>query len=161
MPTSSRRFDNRGSTFIPAIPARKVSGRCGHRPLREREPFSIHRGPSWTSLGPLHTRHGFAVPPSPSRRGLWFYRKGSSKINTALPVGLSSSQKSPLCLAAMLSPRPKTVTPNRFGSRKSQRFMCLSMVSSLLQGFIIRGEYSSFISSGYLKTGAAESSSGF
>lgn len=51
--------------------------------------------------------------------------------------------------------------PKRLGSRKSQRFMCLSMVSSLLQGFIVRGEYSSFISNGYLKNGAAESSSVF
>ena len=30
----------------------------------------VHRGPSWTFRGPLHTRHAFGVPPSPSRRGL-------------------------------------------------------------------------------------------
>ena len=55
------------STFVLTDSARKVSGRCGHRPLREREPFSIHRDLSWTFRGPLHTRHGFAVPPSPRR----------------------------------------------------------------------------------------------
>ena len=31
----------------------------------------VHRGLSWTFRGPLHTRHAFGVPPSPSRRGLF------------------------------------------------------------------------------------------
>ena len=84
------------NTFVLTDSARKVSGRCGHRPLRgwgafypvmgplirhalRRATFPVgegclrrglvHRGPSWTSWGPLHTRHGCAVPPSPSRRG--------------------------------------------------------------------------------------------
>ena len=60
--------------------SRQVSG----APTVKREDFSIQRGQPDISGDPLHTRHGFAVPPSPGRRGLWGY----PFVRYALAVGV-------------------------------------------------------------------------
>ncbi len=51
-----------------------------HLPRRGRLPPAggLYFGPSWTCRGPLHTRPGFAGPPSPSRRGRGFPPAGAS-----------------------------------------------------------------------------------
>ena len=46
-----------------------VSSLYAREPLCRPFDFTIQRGPALTFRGPLHTRQGFALPPSPSRRG--------------------------------------------------------------------------------------------
>ena len=50
------RVRQQGGRLIPAGPARQVSGRCGHRPLREFGDFTIQLSQASTFRGPLHTR---------------------------------------------------------------------------------------------------------
>ena len=42
--------------LIPTSPVRQVSGRCGHRPLREFGDFTIQLSQASTFRAPLHTR---------------------------------------------------------------------------------------------------------
>ncbi len=61
--------------FEQSALSRQVSG----APTVKREDFSIQRGQPDISGDPLHTRHGFAVPPSPGRRGLLIQIFGTSQ----------------------------------------------------------------------------------
>ena len=44
----------------------------------------VHPGLFFIVMGPLHTRHGFAVPPSPSRRGPFSFSQGARRAGADL-----------------------------------------------------------------------------
>ena len=76
--------DNRACGQIPTVPVRKVSGRCGHRPLRERRDFSFNRARP-DALG-VPSTPGPAGPPSPSRRGQGSrWERGCARSDTLPP----------------------------------------------------------------------------
>ena len=85
MPFIGPKVREQSGRLIPAGSARQVSGRCGHRPLREFGDFTIQLSQASTFRCPLHTRPGTALPPSP-RRG-FFPSSGPGTARSTFPVG--------------------------------------------------------------------------
>ena len=65
--------------FEQSALSRQISGAQWDAPTVKREVFLIQRGQPDILGDPLHTRHGFAVPPSPGRRGLLIQIFGTSQ----------------------------------------------------------------------------------
>ena len=66
--------------YLPVSPVRLRADE-GIGPYAGGEVFATQPGPAYAFRGPLHTRQGFALPPSPSRRGLFsLYFSASSSL---------------------------------------------------------------------------------
>ena len=70
------RVRQQGGRLIPASSACQVSGRCGHRPLREFGDFTIQLSQASTFRGPLHTRPCGATLSKQERAGVSLIRQG-------------------------------------------------------------------------------------
>ena len=70
------RVRQQGGRLIPASSACQVSGRCGHRPLREFGDFTIQLSQASTFRCPLHTRRKRGHPRKAQRAGVSLIRQG-------------------------------------------------------------------------------------
>ena len=69
MPTSPRDLTGGTGRYQPTAQFSSLRADEGHRPLRAWIAGTVHRTPSFVYRCPLHTRPGFAGPPSESTEG--------------------------------------------------------------------------------------------
>ena len=95
MPTSPRELTGGTGWYQPTALFSNLRADEGHRPLREREDFTAHRGTAEYFRGPLHTRRKRGHPRKAQRAGIPLIRPGLRPVHLPRrgrlpPAGASS-----------------------------------------------------------------------
>mgnify|MGYP004544392271 CR=1 FL=1 len=85
MPTSPRELTGGTGWYQPTALFSNLRADEGHRPLREREDFTAHRGTAEYFRGPLHTRPCGATLSKQERAGIRRMRGGSRSVLRPAP----------------------------------------------------------------------------